>query len=280
MMQWQKNEAQYAATRRQATISIYRNAAVYINNSPNTVQATGCWYPSYVYRYTTETNMCGQYLATITSITTNTTTLSPRMDVTIGELVPASLTRYTWNPFAGSWGEWTVYYSGQTNWLNFSQSITIDFVSGNVRTTNETPFVWNSGSFFMDSYVITNDNLINMAMGVFNGMTSAPSSFLPNDWTVAQGEGVGTAQICDYPLTGTGGDEEEWQAMLSAALSVSSNIWNNSGGVIPYGGYSITNHPLTHTIPYYILSAAPSNRCAYHVQFTALTNYLDHAPAR
>jgi hypothetical protein len=128
--------------------------------------------------------------------------------------------------------------------------------------------------------VITNTSSINTAMGVFNGLTNGLAALLHTPWRADPGSEVTTGQLCEYPLTGTGGDEAEWQAMLAAALTMSSNIWNNCGGVIPYSGYSITNHSYSHTLPYYELSAAPSNRCAYRVQFTALTNYLNHAPAR
>jgi hypothetical protein len=280
MMQWQSNEAQYTATRRQATIKIYSSYELDVNNTVAESQPPGCTFPSgWVPANTTETNYCNAYSARITAISTNSTALSPRMVVSIGDIAPASMVQYTLNP-GSEWDDSLISYSGQTNWLCFSQTITLDFVSGNVRTTNATAFVWTNGAFILDGYVITNTSSINTAMGVFNGWTNGPAALLPNPWRAEPGSGVTTRQLCEYPLTGTGGDEAEWQAMLAAALSMSSNIWNNCGGVIPYNGYSITNHSYSHTLPYYELSTAPSNRCAYRVHFTALTNYLNHAPAR
>jgi hypothetical protein len=280
MMQWQGNEAQYTATRRQATISIFSAYEVDVNNTDVESQPPGCTFPSgWVLAYSTETNYCNAYKARIMSISTNTTSLAPRMVVSIGELTPDSMVQYTLNP-GSEWDDSLISYSGQTNWLCFSQTITLDFVSGNVSTTNATAFVWTNGAFFLDGYVITNASAVNRAMGVFNGWTNGPAALLPNPWRAEPGSGVASGQLCEYPLTGSGGDEAEWQAMLAAALTMSSNIWDNCGGVIPYSGYSITNHSYSHTLPYYELSAAPSNRCAYRVQFTALTNYLDHAPAR
>jgi hypothetical protein len=281
MMQWQANEAQYTATRRQATISIFSAYEIDVNNTAVESQPPGCTFPSgWVLAYSTETNYCNAYSARITAISTNSTALSPRMVVSIGELTPASMVQYTLNP-GSEWDDSLISYSGQTNWLCFSQTITLDFVSGNVNTTNATAFVWTNGAFFIDGYVITNASAVNRAMGVFNGWTNGPAALLPNPWRAEPGSGVTTRQMCEYPMTGgSGGDEEEWQAMLAAALTMSSNIWDNCGGAIPYNGYSITNHSYSHTLPYYELSAAPSNRCAYRVQFTALTNYLDHAPAR
>jgi hypothetical protein len=278
MMQWQSNEAQYTATRRQATIKIYSSYEEIVNNTAFEQNPPGC-YPGWVDPYSTIRASCVAYSARIIDISTNSTELAPRMVVTIGDITPGSMIQYTSDRLE-EWSFKTIIYSGESNWPSFSQTITLDFVSGNVSTTNETAFVWTNGAFFIDGYVITNTSQVNREMGVFNGWTNAPAALLPNPWRAEPSSGVTTRQLCEYPLTGSGGDEAEWQAMLAAALTMSSNIWDDCGGVIPYNGYSITNHTYTHTLPYYELSSAPSNRCAYRVQFTALTNYLNHAPAR
>jgi hypothetical protein len=278
MMQWQSNEARYTATRRQATIKIYSSYEEVVNNTSFEQDPPGC-YAGWVDPYSTIRAYCVAYSARIIDISTNDTALTPRMVVTIGEITPASMGQYT-SDRLGEWSSKTISYSGESDWPNFSQTITIDFVSGNVRTTNTSAFVWTNGAFMIDGYVKTNISPFDEAMGVYSGMTNLLSDLLPNPWRLEPGSGVETGQMCEYPLTSGSDDEAEWQAFLEAAKDLSSSIWANCGGVIPYNGYSITNHSYSDTLPYYEVAAEKLDQCAYRVEFTALTNYLSHAPAR
>jgi hypothetical protein len=137
--------------------------------------------------------------------------------------------------------------------------------------TNNTPFAWTNVSIFVA--LSTNTS------GVVSGTTWNPS----NEFSVAISvpnyvPAGGLAYSNWYPLDPTYGAAGNFVTtnMIGWANNALPTSWpyltipdtsfeysRSSKGYLPYVNISRVSHPI-----------------AYHVQFTALTNYLDHAPAR